>query len=548
MTIQLRPDQWQLKTDIYGAWNSGARHALGVLPTGGGKSIIVSDIVNDKNQIGAQQIVIAHRNELVSQMSLHIARRGVKHRVIAPKNIVAQIVAEHRSELGYNFVNPTANCSVAGVDTLVARQKELESWAAQIDYWTIDEAHHVLRSNKWGKAVEMFPRAYGLGVTATPSRADGKGLGAHHDGVFDAMALGPDMRSLINIGALTDYEIAIPESDFVIDENDLPPGGDFTVKKMREASKRSHIVGDVVKEYTRRAFGKRAICFATDVETAGEIAKRFNDAGIPSAAVSALTPGEVRADFIRRFRNGQIWVLVNVDLFGEGFDVPACEVVIMARPTASLSVYLQQFGRALRPMLGKAYGLIIDHVSNWKRHGYPDKPHYWTMDRRDKRAKRERDPEDIPLTVCRGCSRPYERCLPSCPRCGWVPPLPEGGGRSIEEIDGDLMLLDRATLAEMRKAIMLPSPADVGQRVASAAGGNAGKYHIDRQIERIQAQQRLDLAIAQWAGIQRHKGRSDQESYRRFFLTAGVDVLTALSLPRSDMEALASKVESWYNA
>jgi len=234
-------------------------------------------------------------------------------------------------------------------------------------------------------------------------------------------------------------------------------------------------------------------------------------------------------------------------LFGEGFDVPACEVVIMARPTASLAVYLQQFGRALRPMLGKLYGLIIDHVSNWKRHGYPDKPHYWTMDRRDKRAKREKDPEDIPLTVCRGCSRPYERCLPSCPRCGWSPPLPEGGGRSIEEIDGDLVLLDRAKLAEMRKAIMLPSPADVGQRVATAAGSNAGKFHIDRQIERIQAQQRLDAAIAQWAGIQRHKGRSDGESYRRFFLTTGVDVLTALSLPRSDMEALASKVEGWYN-
>lgn len=548
--IQLRPDQWQLKTDIYAAWNSGARHVLGVLPTGGGKSICVSDIVNDKNQIGSQQIVIAHRNELVSQMSLHIARRGVKHRVIAPKNIVAQIVAEHRSELGYNFVNPTANCSVAGVDTLVARQEELKGWAAQIDYWTIDEAHHVIGGaspNKWGKAVTMFPNARGLGVTATPSRADGKGLGAHHDGVFEAMALGPDMRTLIELGALTEYELVIPSSDFMVDEDDFSANGDLSPSKGRAASKRSHIVGDVVKEYTRHAFGKRAICFATDVETAGEIAKQFNDAGIPSAAVSALTPSDVRAEYIRRFRSGQIWVLVNVDLFSEGFDVPACEVVIMARPTASLAVYLQQIGRAMRPMLGKLYGLIIDHVSNWKRHGYPDKPHYWTLDRRDKRAKRERDPEDIPLTVCRGCSRPYERCLPACPHCGAVPPLPEGGGRSIEEIDGDLMLLDRAKLAEMRKAIMLPSPADVGQRTAHVAGTNAGKRAVDAQIERIQAQQRLDAVIAQWAGIQRHKGRSDRESYRRFFLTAGVDVLTALSLPRSDMEALASKVEGWYS-
>lgn len=547
MSIVLRPDQWQLKTDVYGAWNNGARCVLAVLPTGGGKSVVMSDIVNDQGQLGAQQAVIAHRKELVSQMSLHIARRGIKHRVIAPKNVVSQIVALHRDELGYNFVNPTANCSVAGIDTINARANELKNWAAQIDFVHGDEGHHFLAQNKWGKGIGLFPRAKISLWTASPSRADGKGLGSHADGIADVMVLGPDQRTLIDLGALCDYEIAVPESDFYIDESDLPASGDFTVEKMREASKRSHIVGDVVTEYVKRAFGKRAICFATDVETAGEIAKRFNDVGIPAAALSGKTPDTVRDNFVKRFKRGALTVLVNVDLFGEGFDVPACEVVIMARPTASLAVYLQQFGRALRTMAGKLYGLIIDHVSNWKRHGYPDKPHYWTLDRRERRAKRDPDPEDIPLTACLGCGRPYERCLPACPRCGWVPPLPEGGGRSIETVDGDLILLDRAKLEEMRKAIMLPSPADVGSRAAFVAGGAAGAGAVNRQIERIQAQQRLDAALCQWAGIQRHKGRSDQESYRRFYLTTGVDVLTALSLPRAEMEALAFKVESWYS-
>lgn len=543
--IVLRQDQLALKADTYSGWNNGARNMLAVLPTGGGKSVVVADIVYERNAVGEQQIVVAHRNELVGQMSLHIGRRGIMHRVIAPKPVVASIVSDHRGEFGRSFVNPTANCSVAGVDTLIARQDELKDWAAQIDRWTIDEAHHVLRENKWGKAVTMFPRARGLGVTATPSRADGRGLGSHSDGVFDAMVCGPDMRELITLGALTDYEIVVPESDFIIDDSDVAPGGDFAPKKMREASKRSHIVGDVVTEYVKRAFGKRAICFATDVETAGEIAKRFNDVGIPAAAVSAKTPGEVRSDAIRRFRDGRYWLLVNVDLFGEGFDVPACEVVIMARPTASLAVYLQQFGRALRTLWGKSHGLVIDHVSNWKRHGLPDKPHYWTLDRRDKRGKRERDPEDIPLTVCRGCSRPYERFHACCPHCGFAPPLTPQERATIEQVDGDLILLDRSKLEEMRRATVLATPADVGNRAGFVAGDIAGKAAVNRQIERIQAQQRLDAAISQWAGIQRWKGRADSESYRRFYHAAGVDVLTALTLPRVDMEALATKVEGW---
>jgi len=375
MTIILRPDQQKLKSDIYDAWRSGARNVCAVMPTGGGKSVVLSDIINDNAAQNAQQVVIAHRTELVSQMSMHVARRGIKHRIIGPNNIVSQIVAEHRREFsGRSFISPSANCSVAGIDTLNARADDLRQWGGQIDFWYGDEFHHFLAANKWGKGIALFPRARGLGVTATPQRADGCGLGSHADGIADALAIGLSMRELISIGALSEYEIAIPESDFQIDDDAITDSGDYSPKKMREASKRSHIVGDVVTEYAKHALGKRAICFATDVETAQEIAQNFNNCGIRAAAVSAKTPSEVRADFIRRFRDGSLTILVNVDLFGEGFDVPACEVVIMARPTASLAVYLQQFGRALRTMPGKLFGLIIDHVSNVKRHGLPDRP------------------------------------------------------------------------------------------------------------------------------------------------------------------------------
>lgn len=557
MTVTLRPYQSDLIARVYQSYAAGNRNVLAVLPTGGGKSVIVSQIILDGHQQGLSECVIAHRNELVGQMSLHVARRGIPHRIIASKQSVAQITAEHRREFGRSLVNPDARCSVVSVDTLVARQTELQAWAAQIQRWTIDEAHHCVgnerrQPNKWGKAIAMFPNAYGLGVTATPRRADGIGLGrwqsdgSDGDGPFHDMILGPSMRELIEMGSLADYEIAIPETDFTMDGIDVAPSGDWSTKAMREASKRSHIVGDVVIEYQRRAPGKRAICFATDVETSGEIAQRFSDAGIPAVSISAKTSSEVRAEMIRRFRDGRINVLVNVDLFGEGFDLPAVEVVIMARPTASLAVYLQQFGRALRPLDGKPYGLVIDHVSNWKRHQFPDKPHVWTLDRRDKRSKREPDPDDIPLTACRACSRPYERCLPACPYCGEAPPVPEGGARSIEQVDGDLMLLDRETLAKLRAQMTLEAPGDVAERVGAVAGQLAARGALNKQLEKHAAQQRLTAAIEQWAGVRRAAGEDDRSILRRFYLTTGVDVLSAMAGSRADMDALAARVEGWY--
>ena len=548
MTIQLRHYQTKMVNDVNTAWNSGARNVLAVLPTGGGKSVVVSQIALDRDMLGANQCVMAHRTELVAQMSMHIANRGIKHRIIAPTSVVRQITNDHRAAFnGKSFVNPDARCVVAAAQTLVARRDSLIEWGKQVHNWTVDECHHLLKDpNLWGKAVSLFPNAIGLGVTATPQRADGLGLGRHADGLMDYMILGPDMRTLMDEGSLTDYEIAIPQSDFQIGDDAITGSGDYSPKKMRDATKQSHLIGDVVAEYSKRAYGKRAICFATDVESSNEIAALFNAAGIPAASVSAKTDTLLRAEYIRRFREGKIWILVNVDLFGEGFDVPACEVVIMARPTASLGLYLQMFGRALRPFPNKTHGLVIDHVSNWKRHGFPDKPRLWTLDRREKRAKREKDPEEIELTACRECSRPYERALPSCPYCGWEPDLTPAARRSIEQLDGDLLLLDRDVLAQMRAATVLESPASVAERVTMAAGSIAGKGAANKAMERHAAQQRLSDTIAQWAAIEREKGRTDQQSYRRFYLTTGVDVLTALTGTRQEMDELSQRVEGWY--
>jgi len=547
MSVILHDYQERAKADIYAGWNSGQRNGIAVMPTGAGKSVLMSSITLDGFHAGMTQSIIAHRNELVTQMSCHIARVGIPHRVIGSDSTIAQTTRAHRALFGHSFVNPSAKTAVIGVDTLLARKDVLENWCKQNDRWKIDEGHHVLIDNKWGKAAAMFPNAIGLGVSATPTRADGQGLGRDYDGIYDFMVLGPEMRELIDRGFLSDYEVVCPRSDMQVHDSEISASGDWSAQTLRKAAKKSHIVGDVVENYCKYAYGRRAIVFATDVETAGEIASKFNEWGIRAAALSAKTPVAVREKYISEFKTGRLSVLVNVDLFDEGFDVPACDVVIMARPTASLGKYRQMVGRALRYVPGKV-ALIIDHVSNIIRHKLPDRVIPWTLARRDKRAKSKPDPDDLPLTVCNSCAKPYERFMFRCPHCGAEKPLPEPRERSIEMVEGDLILLDRVKLEAMRKATVLQSAADIAEAASYAAGGIAGKAAGNRQIARIAEHGRLNDAIAQWAAVQRQKGFEDREIYRKFFLASGMDVLTALdaSRPRAEMETLANTIEGWY--
>lgn len=548
MIITLRDYQQQLKNDIYAQWNAGLRNVLAVSKTGSGKSIVVSDIILDGTHSNMQQAVIAHRNELVSQMSIHIANRGISHRIIGSDATIRQITRQHRKLYGRSFVHPSASTAVIGVDTLVSRKDKLVAWANQIDRWVVDESHHVLKSNKWGTAVEMFRNAHGLGVTATPQRADGNGLGRDFDGVFDRLITSLEMRELIDRGYLSDYEIVCPKSDINTDELKMGASGDWTSKKLKSAACKSKIVGDVVQNYIKYSSGKQAICFATDVETSGKIAGEFVAAEIRAASLCAQTNPLVREKYIEEFRTGQLAVLVNVDLFDEGFDVPACETIIMARPTASLGKYHQMVGRGLRPAPGKV-ALIIDHVSNVIRHGLPDRVIPWSLARRDKRSN-GKDPDEIALTVCKFCTRPYEKFYTKCPYCGKEPPLPDPRVRTIEMVEGDLILLDRAALERMRRNIELESPADIAERVSHVAGEYAGKGVANKQRDKIAAQERLRETIAQWAGYGRADGFSDRELHKKFYLMSGMDVLSALSKEhsRAEYDMITERIRSWYKS
>lgn len=557
----LRPYQQDLQDRMFERWRVGDRNVLVTLATGGGKSLIVSDTVRKFALQGKTVLVQAHRKELVQQMSVHVARQSIPHRIIGSKETVVSCTADQRRDLnGKSFVNPSAQVAIASVDTVMARMDQLRPWLKTVDLIVTDEAHHVAitgnhgpnrQPNKWAAVFDECVNAYGLGVTATAQRADGKGLGRHTDGVFDSICLGPGTADLIGIKALTEFECYCPEGDFSLENLKQGVDGDYTQASMKAASEASRIVGDVVEHYMRYASGKRAVVFATDVATSGRMADQFNAAGIPSASISGMTDPAVRSDVLRRLRDGRIKVVCNCELISEGLDIPSIDACLLARPTASLAVYLQQVGRCLRPdpdNPGKV-ATIIDMVSNIKRHGFPDQRRSWSLERRDKRAAKAKDPELLDVYVCPETGRPAEMIhIAACIHCGGNHTRPTGEGtvRMIEQIAGDLTKLSAADLAILRAATQLPTPDEAAERGMFAGGPGAAIGQRNAAYARLQARDELSEAIALWRGYQHgHYGRSESDSYRRFYQATGLDVASALAGSRSDMVALTARVNSW---
>jgi superfamily II DNA or RNA helicase len=534
--MQLYPHQSELEAAIYHQWELDAHaNIMAVLATGGGKTVIFAKILS--KHVGAA-VAIAHRQELVEQISLALAREGVRHRLIAPKQVIKRIVSLHMSELGVSYFQPGSLIAVAGVDTLKGRTGELNGWLQQVTLAVMDEGHHVLTENKWGKAFALFPNARCLLVTATPCRADGKGLGSEFDGIVDVLVEGPGMRWLIDHKYLSDYRIFCPPSDLDLAEVTLASDGDYNKIKLREAVHESTIMGDVVEHYLRIAPGKLGITFAPGVEIATEMAGKFNQAGVRAEVISGKTDSRLRADILRRYRKREILMLVNVDLFGEGFDLPGLEVVIFARPTQSFGLYCQQFGRALRILQGKTIAIIIDHVGNVLRHGLPDAEREWSLARRDKRTRAPYD-DEIPLKVCtnKTCLRPYEAILKACPYCENVPVPQERG--SPEQVDGDLCELSPEALAEMRGAIArIDGPALVPQHLEGYKQQGVRNAHHARQL----AQTDLREVIAYWAGMQ---PGDVSEIQKKFFFTFGVDTMTPLAYGKPDANLLRQRIQQY---
>lgn len=531
--MRLRPYQQDIHDAIGNEWAAGKQNVLAVLPTGGGKTVTFSHIVKEEP---GSSIVLAHRAELVSQMSLALARERVRHRVIGPPSLVRLCVNAHVGELGRPFYDANAKTAVASVQSVTAN-KDPSNWFNQVALWVHDECHHLLRDNQFGRAVARFPNARGLGVTATAGRADGRGLGRHADGLFDVMVMGPTPRWLIDQGFLSQYKIFAPPSNLDLSAVHVTAGGDYSPPELKAATQKSTVLGDTVTHYIKHASGKSGLTFADSVENATDIAARFREAGISAEVLTGKTPDALRANVIAKFKSRQVMQIVSVALIDEGFDCPGVEVVSDAAATQSFNRFAQRFGRGLRIMEGKSHMIYLDHVGNTLRHGLPDARREWSLDRRERRSNGKSDA--IPMRVCVNpeCIQPYERIYKCCPYCGHYPPPPS---RSAPEfVDGDLLELDAETLAALRGEI---ARIDGDPVIPYGAGPEVVGAVRRRHWERREGQKALRNVIAWWAGLESAQGRGESESYRRFYHRFGVDVANAQTLNAKEAAELAERV------
>lgn len=550
MSLIMRPYQQDAIDNVYAEWARGKRFVVLVMPTGSGKAACLCEVARIEAERGQRVLITAHRQELITQLSTTLARNGLRHQVIAAATTVKYAVRLHMETVGKCFVDPNARVFVASVQSMKA--ENIANLAAFGDKLTIigDEFHHYTKqSQTWGKVFTPLDQAgaRGLGLTATPCRADGRGLSRETDGYGDAMVIGPTMRDLITMGYLSDYRIYCPPSDLHLDRvKTSATTGDYVEKDLKAEIQSSHIVGDIVGHYLRIAPGKRGITFTVGVDMAEEVAEQYRARGVPAIAVSGRMSDYDRIQALRDLKSGKILQVVNDSVLTEGTDEPTVEVISFARPTQSYGLYCQMFGRGTRisPDTGKDRAIIIDHVGNVMRHGLPDAPREWSLDRRERRSSGKSDAQTIRACLNPECGAVYERFRDACPYCGT--PVPPPAERSRPEfVDGDLFELDPAMLEQMRGAVARVdmTPEAYREQLARQGVPQIGiMANVKRHIERQETIGILREAMAVWAGYERAAGLSDREIFRKFYIEHGHDWMTAQTLKRDDALGLAERV------
>lgn len=425
MNIQLRDYQLSGVNAIRDRFRAGDRNVLFQLPTGGGKTVVFSYITEGASRKGNRVLILVHRQELIRQTSQSLTDIGVTHGIIAP-----------------GFTPSWDNVQVASVQTLVRRLNKVHAPQLIIS----DECHHAGAAT-WSKIFAHYNKASILGVTATPCRLDGKGLGRPAGGFFDSMVNGPPVAELIRRGFLANPRVFAPPVGADL-SNLRKKYGEFVTADAATAMDKPVITGCAVQHYKRLANNIPAIAFCASVAHAEHVADQFRAAGYQSASIDGTMHDNDRKARIKALGNGGLHVLTSCDIISEGTDIPIVGAAILLRPTASMGLYLQQVGRSLRMYDGKTNAIILDHVGNVMRHGMPDEDREWSLDGEKQGQKKKKDDEkDLKVKQCESCYSVHVPA-PRCPVCGHVY---EVSAREIDVADGELQELDSKRLAEMEE-------------------------------------------------------------------------------------------------
>ena len=390
--ILLRPYQQKFIVDVRSEFRQKHKRVVGVAPCGAGKTIMTGWMIREVQRRGKRAIFFVHRHELIKQTSETFEQLGILHGIISA---------------GYKM-NLELPVQIASVQTLVKRLKKVPA----PDFLICDECHHIL-ANSYREVLDAYPDSFLLGVTATPQRMGGINLGD----VFSSMVEGPSVDELIRLGNLTDFKYFSHAEEIDL-RSVRVKFGEFVNSDLAKVMGNKKIVGGIVDNYKRLAHGKSAICYCVNVKHSKLVAEAFVAAGISAAHCDGETPKATRAKLVKNFRDGKIKVLCNAELFSEGFDVPNMQAVILARPTKSLTLYIQQAMRPMRPDPNdpNKVAIIIDHVQNYSRFGLPNTIHHWSL---DPNPPKEKTFEAPPVKKCPMCGCVVPPATYVCPACGY---------------------------------------------------------------------------------------------------------------------------------
>lgn len=418
--IRLRDYQEDLISRTRGALRDNRRVVMQA-PTGAGKTAVSCVMMKSAMEAGKVVWFIVHRVQLVEQTSKALWKSGVAHGLIVPSKAKTP--------------HPVQVCSVL---TVVNR---LDKYPAP-DLIIIDEAHRSLAAS-YEKILDYFPDAFVVGLTATPSRTDGRGLGS----IYSDIVNGPPVRMLIEQGYLSDYEFySVPTQ---IDLSDVrTTAGEFNSSDLEAATDRPTITGDAVTHYKKHAQGRKAVVMCVTIKHAEHVAERYRAEGIKAEAIHSESKD--REAILDRLENGDTMVLTSVDLLVEGTDIPIISCVQWLRPTQSLVVWMQGCGRGLRTHPAKDHLVILDHVGNYARHLLPCSNRDWSLEsKRGANRRSASDEETLSVQVCKKCYFAIPTQVAECPKCGAEVEVQKS--RQLEETEGELERIKAVAEEEREK-------------------------------------------------------------------------------------------------
>ncbi len=404
----LRPYQEQALDGLRAEIRRGHRTLLLVAPTGAGKTTIAAAMIRGAQSKSSSVLFLAHRKELIDQASARLDGCGIDHGIIMADHW------RHRPELPVQ---------VASIQTLIRRKL-----AYKPSIVIVDEAHRS-RGDSYQSVIQECGDPILIGLTATPVRSDGRGLGE----VFTSMVQCPQIADLIGMGYLVSPRTFA--GDPIELKNVKKVAGDYDLAQLANALDKPELIGNIVENWHKHAKGRQTVCFAVNVEHSKHICAQFIASGVKAEHLDGETPKHDREGMLSRLASGETTMVVNCSVLTEGWDCPIVSCAIISRPTMSEGLYLQMAGRALRTNDGKSDCIILDHGGCCFRFGRAQDHRDWELTDDKKKKNAESVDLDEIVKVCPVCGAVLHPLTRSC-ECGYVFSLEE---KEIKHRDGNMI-------------------------------------------------------------------------------------------------------------